>query len=202
VHGQAIPAQIPARIDQGELVIKLIDPQSAQAIAEFRQPLQQQNFPFAFSAPLALRSDLSAQLLVGEVTIWNDGVEELAQQTFTAMADMADLLGVIDSNLDPASFETTVQPPTEPENPLPPVDFSFFNYIGDAPEDAPEPAALTKRETMEDVDLPDFWEENEPEPAAATGLTEVDDALFSADALDLESMSTGLLGETPEATAA
>jgi hypothetical protein len=188
IYGQVVPEQIPAMIDQGELVVKLIDPQMAAVVAEYRQPLQRQALPFAITAPLRLPSHLQAQLLVGEVAVWDDGLEALAQYNFTATADMATIMGAIDPSLDPATFETTPQPVPEPDSPLPPVDFSFFNLIGDAPEDAPEPAPLTKKESLADVAL----------PALAVPSQADDEDLFSLDSLDLESMSASLLGE-PEA---
>jgi hypothetical protein len=190
VYGQVTPAHLPATIGTGELVVRLINPQTASPVAEFRQPLQQQSLPFAIAATLPLGIDLTGQLLIGEVTIWNDGVEELAQETFTAMADVDAIIAAIDPELNPATFERAPKVKVE-EHPLPAVDFSFFNLIGAAPTDAPEPALTIKRESLKDVDLPDFWETDVE--AMAIADEDANSELFDEASLNLEGITNDLL---------
>ncbi|NJM48975.1 MAG: hypothetical protein HC860_24755 [Alkalinema sp. RU_4_3] len=78
-----IAADTPGVLGQSELVAILRDPQAAKVLAEQRQVLQNQPLPIPFVLSLAIPADLQAQLLIGELTLWNDGVDVLAQQTFT-----------------------------------------------------------------------------------------------------------------------
>jgi hypothetical protein len=200
IYGQVIPAHLPATIGTGELVVKLINPQTASPVAEFRQPLQQQSLPFAIAAALPLSADLTGQLLIGEVTVWNDGVEELAQETFTAMADVDAIIAAIDPELNPVTFERAPKVKVD-EHPLPAVDFSFFNLIGAAPTDAPEPALTIKRESLKDVDLPDFWESDVAADVEAMAIADenANSELFDEDSLNLEGITDELLGQADPA---
>jgi hypothetical protein len=184
VYGQVVAASLPASLSQGELRVKLIDPQTATQVAEYRQPIDQQAFPLAIAAPLSIPSGIPAQLLLGEVALWDDGVEELAQQSFTAMALLDDLMASIDPDIVAEEFEKAPAVVKEGgDAPLPPVDFAFFNLIGDAPENAAELAPLKKRESMKDVELPG----TRPAPGQIAPITpDVDDSMFSIDDLELE----------------
>ncbi len=148
VYGQVMSERMPTVISQAELVVKLIDPQTASPLAIYRQTLEQQAFPLVIAAPLGVPDTVSAQLLVGEVVLDDAGAEPLAQQTFTATAAIDDLFAAIGP----------VDPPPEtkqrPDPPRPAVDFGFFNFIGDVPADAPAPAPRHKLESMQDVELP------------------------------------------------
>jgi hypothetical protein len=185
VYGAVTAATMPASIAQGELVVKLVDPQTATQVAEYRQALDRQALPLSIAAPLSVPPGMNTQLLVGEVAIWDDGVEELAQQSFTAMAAVDDLMAAIDPHIVAEEYEKAT--PTVPmggDAPLPPVDFAFFNLIGDAPENAAELAPLKKRETMKDVELPG----TSPAPGMPriAPLETVDDSIFAIDDLELE----------------
>jgi hypothetical protein len=200
VYGQVTSAHLPATIGTGELVVKLINPQTASPVAEFRQALQQQSLPFAIAAALPLSADLIGQLLIGEVTVWNDGVEELAQETFTAMADVDAIIAAIDPELNPATFERAPKVKVD-EHPLPAVDFSFFNLIGAAPTDAPEPALTIKRESLKDVDLPDFWESDVAADVEAMAIADenANSELFDETNLNLQGITDGLMGQADPA---
>jgi hypothetical protein len=184
IYGQINAETLPVVIDQGELVVNLIDPQTATQVAEYRQTLDRQALPLTIAAPLSVPAGLNVQLLVGEVALWDDGVEELAQQTFTAMAAVADLMAVIDPNIVAEEFEKAPKVvPTGGDAPLPPVDFAFFNLIGDAPENAAELAPLKKRESMKDVELPGATPESF---GTIAPIDELDDSIFSIDDIELE----------------
>ncbi len=189
IYGQILADGMPGSMASGELVVKLADPQTATQVAEYRQTLERQAFPLSIAAPLSIPTGLNAQLLVGEVALWDDGVEELAQQSFTAMAVLDDLMAAIDPDIVAAEFEKA--PPVAPggDAPLPPVDFAFFNLIGDAPENAAELAPLKKRESMKDVELPGGTA-SEGDVTSGFGtippLEEVDDRIFSIDDMELE----------------
>jgi hypothetical protein len=189
IYGQVLADVMPGTIAQGELVVKLADPQTATQVAEYRQPLEHQAFPLAIAAPLSIPMGLNAQLLVGEVALWDDGVEELAQQSFTAMAVLDDLMATIDPDIVAAEFEKAPPATQGGDAPLPPVDFAFFNLIGDAPENAAELAPLKKRESMKDVELPGGTA-SEGDVMSGFGtiapLEEVDDRIFSIDDMELE----------------
>jgi hypothetical protein len=185
VYGAVTAATMPAAIAQGELVVKLVDPQTATQVAEYRQALDRQALPLSIAAPLSVPAGMNTQLLVGEVAIWDDGVEELAQQSFTAMALLDDLMAAIDPDIVAEEYEkATPTVPAGGDAPLPPVDFAFFNLIGDAPENAAELAPLKKRETMKDVELPG----TSPAPGVPriAPLETVDDSIFAIDDLELE----------------
>lgn len=192
VYGQVTAATMPANLPQGELVIKLIDPQNGSPIAQYHQPLENQDFPITIAAPLGIQDTVGAQLLVGEVALWDDGVEELTQHTFTATAAVDDLFAAIAAHPLPEDETKNSAPP------LPAVDFGFFNFIGDAPADAPEPAPRKKRESMQEVDLPSGHTTptaNEPAAIAAS--------ISDADHVELENPLVPETAdtETPETTA-
>ncbi|MBE9032235.1 hypothetical protein IQ266_21065 [filamentous cyanobacterium LEGE 11480] len=197
IYGQVVPADAASEtlqaavIAQGEVVVKLIDPQTATQVAEYRQPLERQSLPITIAAPLHIPDTVNAQLLVGEVAVWDDGIEELTQQNFTAMAAVDDLMATIESQQATAQVDNQTERKGDP--PLPPVDFGFFNYIGDAPADAPEPAPLTKRESMQDVELPGS------EPAVEDTAAEVDDSIFATDDIELANPLDTIAADTPVA---
>jgi hypothetical protein len=184
IYGQINAETLPAVIAQGELVVNLIDPQTATQVAEYRQTLDRQALPMTIAAPLSVPAGLNVQLLVGEVALWDDGVEELAQQTFTAMAALDDLMASIDPNIVAEEFEKAPKVvPTGGDAPLPPVDFAFFNLIGDAPENAAELAPLKKRESMKDVELPGATPESF---GTIAPIDELDESIFAVDDIELE----------------
>jgi hypothetical protein len=184
IYGQVNAETLPAMITQGELVVNLIDPQTATQVAEYRQPLDRQALPLTIAAPLSVPAGLNAQLLVGEVALWDDGVAELAQQTFTAMAAVDDLMAAIDPNIVAEEFEKAPKAtPTGGDAPLPPVDFAFFNLIGDAPQNAAKLAPLKKRESMKEVELPGATPES---LGTIAPIDELDDSIFSVDDIELE----------------
>jgi hypothetical protein len=157
VYGQAVSVTLPAVISQGELVVKLVNPQTAIQIAEYRQTLVQQAVPLPIAAPLGVQDTVDAQLLLGEVAILDAAGQILAQQSFTATAAVDELFAAIEL------VKTLPQVEQKTELPLPPVDFGFFNFIGHAPADAPALAPRKKRESMQEVELPN----------AAPAVTEV-----------------------------
>ncbi len=184
IYGQITAETLPAVIAQGELVVNLIDPQTATQVAEYRQTLDRQALPLTIAAPLSVPTGLNVQLLVGEVALWDDGVEELAQQTFTAMAAVDDLMAAIDPNIVAEEFEQAPKgAPMSGDAPLPPVDFAFFNLIGDAPQNAAELAPLKKRESMKEVELPGATPESF---GTIAPINELDDSIFAIDDIELE----------------
>jgi hypothetical protein len=156
-----IAADTPGVLSQSELVAILRDPQAAKVVAEQRQVLQNQPLPIPFGLTLAIPPDLQAQLLIGELTLWNDGVDVLAQQTFTAIADPE---AVAASLPEPPAPAPKLPLKETPMNQFTGVDFSFFDLIGAAPENVAGETPTPTRESLRDVDLPSFGAAIEPEP--------------------------------------
>ncbi len=148
-----VAADTPGVLSQGELVAILRDPQAAKVVAQQRLTLQNQPLPIPFALPLAIPVDLQAQLLIGELTLWNDGVDVLAQQTFTAIASPEQ----VQANLpEPPVPEPKVPVREKPMNQFSGVDFSFFDLIGDAPQSVEGEGNLPGLESIKDVNLPNF----------------------------------------------
>lgn len=171
-----IAADTPGVLGQSELVAILRDPQAAKVVAEQRQPLQNQPLPIPFVLTLSIPAAVQAQLLIGELTLWNDGVDVLAQQTFTAIANPE----VVAATLPEPEPETPKLPLKEiPMNQFSGVDFSFFDLIGSAPESVEGETPTPTRESLRDVDLPSFNLTPEPDllpdwedPALADALAD------------------------------
>jgi hypothetical protein len=155
-----IAADTPGVLGQSELVAILRDPQAAKVVAEQRQLLQNQPLPIPFVLALAIPSDVQAQLLIGELTLWNDGVDVLAQQTFTALVDPTTVAASLPSPTEPAPKLPLKETPM---NQFTGVDFSFFDLIGSAPESVEGETPTPTRESIRDVDLPNFTAAAEPE---------------------------------------
>jgi hypothetical protein len=156
-----IAADTPGVLGQSELVAILRDPQAARVVAEQRQVLQNQPLPIPFVLTLPIPADLQAQLLIGELTLWNDGVDVLAQQTFTAIAEPE---AVVASLPEPSAPAPKLPLKETPMNQFSGVDFSLFNLIGAAPENVAGEPPTPMRESLRDVDLPSFGAAIEPEP--------------------------------------
>jgi hypothetical protein len=153
-----IAADTPGVLGQSELVAILRDPQAAKVVAEQRQVLQNQPLPIPFVLTLPIPADLQAQLLIGELTLWNDGVDVLAQQTFTAIAEPE---AVAASLPEPTAPAPKLPLKEMPMNQFTGVDFSFFDLIGAAPENVAGATPTAPRESLRDVDLPSFGVEPE-----------------------------------------
>jgi hypothetical protein len=155
-----IAADTPGVLSQSELVAILRDPQAAKVVAEQRQVLQNQPLPIPFVLTLPIPPDLQAQLLIGELKLWNDGVDVLAQQTFTAIADPE---AVAASLPEPPAPAPKLPLKETPMNQFTGVDFSLFNLIGAAPENVAGTTPTPTRESLRDVDLPSFGAAIEPD---------------------------------------
>jgi hypothetical protein len=155
-----IAADTPGVLGQSELVAILRDPQAARVVAEQRQVLQNQPLPIPFGLTLPIPQDVQAQLLIGELTLWNDGVDVLAQQTFTAIVEAE---AVAASLPEPPAPAPKLPLKETPMNQFTGVDFSFFDLIGAAPENVAGETPTPTRESLRDVDLPNFGAAIEPE---------------------------------------
>ena len=85
----------------GELIIRLRDPQNGQLLADRQQVFSAQQIPFTFSCKINFPNSRQTHLILGEITLYNaketpaDTPLVLATKSFSITADLDDLLSAI-----------------------------------------------------------------------------------------------------------
>lgn len=176
------------------LRVRLLNPQTGNALSERTIPLEVAVLPFAFTCHLDNPDAAETHLLIGQLTVLGADDAVLTQQSFTVTTDLEALLQAIadDSLLetdDPAAL-------TSPFGTAAPPDLTLLNLISKGDSDAepqfqvthaePIPPQIYHPEPTEDasrkaLDLPDFSVRASVETAVEEAAPPEDMALPESD---------------------
>ncbi len=177
LSGQITPvteAETSVVLAHAEIKICFRDPQSAQVLLETRESILNQPIPTPVTCRLTLPSEFKTQVILGEVTLYDltsNPAIELANQSFTLMADADELLETIaerpianEEELEQSLSTANPEPPPESLNlnltflslVSAPKETSSFKYASDQPLPPQLHQSAQNLEGRKTLDLPSF----------------------------------------------